>query len=404
MDAAADLIADREFRREARAFAEWFGLERRAVLELGRIAAGWLEHYSRTRNAERLAEALDEVTGLRITGRTIQNYRDIFLLDESWRSCPRRHAECRNDFEIRHVSPGHLRVVAGGKITDERQHRLLDEIERDFLTVKKAKALVREAEIEQNRKKRTVRLGSSDPRVVCGDATDVVQRTKRGSIHHLFCDWPWQNTGIWRASERRHPVYRPHDPAKDLCRFLEATRSHLHANCIVWIFSKTTAFEDGQIGLPWKVQETAHRIGLKYCSEYIVPHTISGYRSTSTFLAVKHLPLHAFVPQEYDFDPVTFAPSVGQVRTPSNHISQARDGDHKHPYEKPVELFVDLIKMGTPGGLVFDGFAGSGAAGVAAVRCGCGFLGAEKQAYYIKLSNRRIACELAQHPSGARCA
>lgn len=219
MDAVTELIADREFRQEAKAFAKWFGLERRAVLELGRIATDWLEHYSRTRNVERLADALYEVTGLRVTGRTIQNYRDIFLLDGSWRSCPKRHAKCRNDFEIRHVSPGHLRVVAGGKITDERQHRLLDEIERHYLTVKQAKALVREAEIDENRSRRTVRLGPSDPHVVHGDATDVVRRTKRGSIHHLFCDWQWQNAGIWRDSQRMHPVHRPQDPVAHLCAF-----------------------------------------------------------------------------------------------------------------------------------------------------------------------------------------
>ncbi len=94
-----DLIIDSIFRKQARAFAKWYGLERKAVLELGKIAEGWLVHYSRKRNAERLAEALYEVTGLRVTGRTIMNYRGIYLLDRSWREGRGRgRAKSRNDF------------------------------------------------------------------------------------------------------------------------------------------------------------------------------------------------------------------------------------------------------------------------------------------------------------------
>jgi len=64
-----DLIIDSIFRKQARAFAKWYGLERKAVLELGKIAEGWLVHYSRKRNAERRAEALYEVNGLKSRGR-----------------------------------------------------------------------------------------------------------------------------------------------------------------------------------------------------------------------------------------------------------------------------------------------------------------------------------------------
>ena len=77
---ALDLIKSPAFRKQAVKFARWYGLERKAVLELGKIAASWLEHYSRARNAERLADALRQITGLKVTGRTLRYYRDIYLI------------------------------------------------------------------------------------------------------------------------------------------------------------------------------------------------------------------------------------------------------------------------------------------------------------------------------------
>lgn len=53
-----------------------------------------------------------------------------------------------------------------------------------------------------------------------------------------------------------------------------------------------------------------------------------------------------------------------------------RGGPHKTA--KPIEILELLIRMGCPpGGLVGDFFAGSGAAGVAALRCGRRYLGCE---------------------------
>ncbi len=72
MTASETLITDATFKKQARAFAKWHRLQRTAVLQAGKIAAEWLEHYSRERGAERLADALHEVTGVRVTGRTIR--------------------------------------------------------------------------------------------------------------------------------------------------------------------------------------------------------------------------------------------------------------------------------------------------------------------------------------------
>lgn len=404
MPVPISLVADFRFRSQATTFAKWFGRERRAVLEMGKIAAGWLERYSRTRNATKMADALNEITGLKITGRSLRYYRDIYLLYTSWSSTRRGRRKCGNDFHTSHVGPGHLRVVSGAQLSDTAKHRLLDEVERDQHSVKQTTALVRQREIEENRSRRRAHLRRNDPRVRQGDCIDVIRHLEPESIHHLFCDWQWTNDGVWRNLDKAQRVHRPHNPPEHLCQLLRTARPYMNQQCIVWIFSKSTAFENGEIGLPWSIQRAAHDTGLIYCSEYIAPHTVAGYRSAHTFLALKHEPIHPFVPEGFDFSPVKFAPSISIPRTSPNHISQITIGEENHPYQKPVELFEDLIEMGTPAGLVFDAFAGSGAAGVAAVRSGCPYIGAELVRHYVRAANRSIALTLAERRDNSQSA
>lgn len=401
MDVVVELIADREFRREAKAFAKWHRLQRTAALEAGKIAAEWLEHYSRTRNAARLADALFEITGVQVTGRTLRNYRDIYVTAEMYRRRSRR-AKSGNDFHFRHVAPTHLLAVARAKLPDTAKIRLLDEIERKRLTVSRTKARVAQLVLIANRSREAVRYRRGGPRVVRGDAIDVVAGLPVRSVHHLFCDWQWENSGVWREAMTAGPVYRPQDPVAHLCWFLETARSRMHRNCIVWVFSKVTAYDGGQIGLPWRVQEVAYNLGLRYCCEYISPHCVAGYRTKGSFLATAHTPIHPYVPQQFDLEQMEFAGTVGKPRTSPNHVSQLEPGKERHPYEKPVELFEDMIRLGVLGGFVFDGFAGSGASGVAAVRCGCSFLRAEMQPQYARMANRAIAGAILRHGASKR--
>ena len=67
------------------------------------------------------------------------------------------------------------------------------------------------------------------------------------------------------------------------------------------------------------------------------------------------------------------------------------EGRPLHPHQKPVELYDRLIGLATVNGLVVDLFAGSGSAGVAAVRRGCSYVGAELVPAYAEIANERIA-------------
>jgi len=63
----------------------------------------------------------------------------------------------------------------------------------------------------------------------------------------------------------------------------------------------------------------------------------------------------------------------------------------KHPTQKPLALLEFLIRTLThPGEVVLDPFMGSGSTGVAAARLGRVFIGAEVDANYFNIAQRRI--------------
>lgn len=64
-------------------------------------------------------------------------------------------------------------------------------------------------------------------------------------------------------------------------------------------------------------------------------------------------------------------------------------GARLHLTEKPVELFAELLSI-VGSGAILDPFAGSGAAGVAAVRAGFDYLGLEREADFCAIARRRL--------------
>ncbi|MGZ6279481.1 MAG: DNA modification methylase [Ktedonobacteraceae bacterium] len=67
-------------------------------------------------------------------------------------------------------------------------------------------------------------------------------------------------------------------------------------------------------------------------------------------------------------------------------------GDILHPTQKPVQLLKHLMQISSnPGDSVFDGFAGVGSTGAAAVELGRRFVGIEIDPVYIKAARERIA-------------
>lgn len=78
---------------------------------------------------------------------------------------------------------------------------------------------------------------------------------------------------------------------------------------------------------------------------------------------------------------------------PTNGI----DREGTHPTEKPLALMMEIVSLFTNhGDVVFDPFMGSGTTGVACVKLGRRFIGAELDEKYFAVAERRIAAALAQ--------
>ena len=80
-----------------------------------------------------------------------------------------------------------------------------------------------------------------------------------------------------------------------------------------------------------------------------------------------------------------------QTNYPKNIIKFKRDGNHKHPTQKPIALMGYLIKTYTnEGDTVLDFTMGSGSTGVAAKNLDRNFIGIEQDEKYFNIAKNRI--------------
>lgn len=93
----------------------------------------------------------------------------------------------------------------------------------------------------------------------------------------------------------------------------------------------------------------------------------------------------AVIAAHHDYDPwVSREPLIVPLR-------HSRVIDPKHPNEKPVPLFRQIVKWAIPdGGLVVDPFAGIASCGVAAALEGCSYIGVEMDEQWIPLGEARL--------------
>jgi site-specific DNA-methyltransferase (adenine-specific) len=73
----------------------------------------------------------------------------------------------------------------------------------------------------------------------------------------------------------------------------------------------------------------------------------------------------------------------------------------KHPCEKPTALLRHMIAASTrPGGVVFDGFAGTSSTGVAAIMEGRKFIGVERERRYFRQGAERLRAAILDEQGG----
>lgn len=157
----------------------------------------------------------------------------------------------------------------------------------------------------------------------------------------------WRYNLIWRKT---HPT-----------GFLNARRMPLRAHEDICVFYQKPPVYHPQMGTgPRKVATAHHKRNSKKGASY------GGYEAV-------------------DYD--------STQRYPVSVLEFASDKQRcaLHPTQKPVALCEYLIRTFTdPGDTVLDNCMGSGTTGVAAIRCGRGFVGMEKDADFFRIAKERM--------------
>ena len=82
-------------------------------------------------------------------------------------------------------------------------------------------------------------------------------------------------------------------------------------------------------------------------------------------------------------------------------ISDPERLERGHPCPKPLDLMRTILdNFVLPGGLVLDGFTGSGSTGVAAIQTGRRFIGIERAPEYVAIARARLESKGARHTKG----
>lgn len=106
-----------------------------------------------------------------------------------------------------------------------------------------------------------------------------------------------------------------------------------------------------------------------------------------------------------------FAMKPGMRRPPTSparffycaKASRSERGEgNNHPTVKPLALMRWCVTLvAPPDSVVLDPFMGSGSTGIAALQCGCRFVGIEREPEYMAIAERRIAAALDEPPQTA---
>ncbi|MFJ4184229.1 DNA-methyltransferase [Kitasatospora sp. NPDC089509] len=85
------------------------------------------------------------------------------------------------------------------------------------------------------------------------------------------------------------------------------------------------------------------------------------------------------------------------IYLPGHFIASQPRKDRVHITQKPLEIMQQLVQICPENGVVLDPFTGSGSTGVAALREGRRFIGAELSPHYADVAEQRLRAELTQN-------
>jgi len=374
-----DLANMPEFRTDLDHLATCLEKEKNSGLEVGRVADKWIgdKRYSRVLNAERFAEKLTEHTGRELTGRHIRNYIAACQVDALIR-------ESGNQFP--NLSVSHLAAIGNSRCTsDEEILELARRASKQNATVRQIRHLAQQLHAERDRENRTIDLVPVVQHVRQIDALDLLNEQEDRSVHCIIADWQWTAV-TWGKHGNFATVHSADDPVEHLCECIKACSSKLAGEGFVFVHYSGVELLDPRI------QETWQEAGFQYAGRIIWQKSCGAIMHAGTPLAVGHEDIHILCRKEHVPKSASgYSNSVTPKWAAPTNAHSGKQGDAVHPLQKPVKLMDYLISIATVNGKVLDLFAGSGSAGVAAVRRGCSYLGAELVPEYVEIANRRIA-------------
>ena len=374
-----ELAASEEFQHDLRQIVDLLKEEKRSGLAIGAIAKKWIgdNRYSRILNTSRFAEIFTKETGSDLSGDMVRYYISAHEEDEL-------HQKCGKRFD--NLGVGHLAAIAQSRCKSDDERLRLAELANDKKAkVRQIKHIALRVHKEVNRASRLVDVVPLQARVKQMEALDFLHGLDDGSVECGMFDYQWSSVK-WGGHAEFPDVHCPPDPVGHLCECLEIVQYKLAEDGLIFVFSSSVGFLDPRIA------ETCHAVGLKHAGKVIWQKSCGAFMDADTPVAVAHEEVIMLCRQDHIPKSANgYVSSVTPKWAAPTNAHSGKQGEAVHRFQKPVDLMDLLISIATVNGLVVDPFAGSGSAGVAAVRRGCAFVGCDMISEYVEIANRRIA-------------
>jgi len=373
-----DVVALPEFVADLNDIKQAMEAEKDGGLRTGKIAAKWIgdARYSRFLNASVFARELKRHTGIDRTDRQIRDYVEAYREHEF---------HLRSGASFPNLGTSHLARIAASRCkSDAERLELARRVNEQKCSVRQIRSLAASLHAEQTRERRRIDVVPIDGMVRVMDGLDRLREQADGLVECVIADPQWSASPTWKIAVDLPPVEQPADWVAHIVECLEVARTKLAPEGLIFLHYRASAFLDPRI------HAAIERLGFKDAGEFVWRKSYGAWQDSGTPLAVAHEKVILICRREHT--PKSCCGHVGSVSPRWSPPTRALfEGRPLHPHQKPVELYEELIGLATVNGLVVDLFAGSGSAGVAAVRRGCSYAGAELVPAYAEIANERIA-------------
>ena len=207
--------------------------------------------------------------------------------------------------------------------------------------------------------------------IVTGDALELMKRMPDKSIDVILTDPPYFLPAMHYQTRVRHP--RSLSDLSILEFFFDAVFEEI--NRILKSSGIMMIFCDGQ-SYPVMYVKT-----YKHFSRLTEVVWDKGQIGMGRGFRRRHELILICINEFFEWN--NWAPSVLEFKP-------VRSQDRIHPAEKPVPLFMKLLLLVSPSGIVCDPFIGSGSVAVAAKLVGHNFIGFELDPNYAELARKRV--------------